>query len=61
MVFELVPWHHLSEAEKDERGKGVGGLAAVEADREAATLAVEIGRGHVVVKDFVFHGFLGFD
>ena len=55
-VFELVPRHHLGEAEEDEGGEGVSGLATFEADREAATPAVEVGRGHVIVIGPGFHG-----
>lgn len=56
-ILELPPGQHLGEAEEDIGGKSIGGAAAVEADREAATPAVEVGRGHVVVMRACFHYF----
>lgn len=49
LVFEFPPFKHFGEAEKYECGKRVGGFAAVEADSKAATTAIVVGRGHVVV------------
>ena len=54
-VFKFPPGKHIGEAEEDVGGKSIGGAAAVKADREAATSAVEVGRGHVVGMDARFH------
>lgn len=54
-IFEFPPRHHRGEAEENEGGEVVSSAAAVEADSEAATTAVEVGRGDVIVIDFVFH------
>ena len=51
-----MPGDHLGEAEKDDASKDLGGLVIIEADREAATPAVEVGRGHVIIINTFFHG-----
>ena len=54
-IFEFPPGQHFGEAEENEGGEVVSSAAAVEADSEAATPAVEVGRGHEVIMGSRFH------
>ena len=55
-VLKFIPGQHLGESEEDDARKDLGGLVIIEADREAAASAVEIGRGHDIVFRISFHG-----
>ena len=54
-VLKHVPGDNFGEAEKDDPCEDLSGFVAVETDREAATPAVEVGRGHVIVVGLGFH------
>jgi hypothetical protein len=55
-VLKFPPGQHLGEAEENPGGESVCGSLAVEADSEAATSAVVVGRGHEIVVCAGFHG-----
>ena len=50
-----MPRQYLGEAEKDEGGKNIGSLAAVEADAETAAPTIEAVGADIEVVSFVVH------